>query len=85
MTAPTIGTWYAVKSGPQRGAEGVVDFVRDFPAGTFYRLTNPITKVVVGRFRAEQLVEVNAPVYESQVSDDVRRQAMDLLTKGTRS
>jgi hypothetical protein len=79
---PEIGTWWKVKAGPQRDQSGVVDLYRDFPTGRYYRLTNPITKQVVGRFRAEQIVPTTAPVYESRVTPEVRQQAMNLLTKG---
>lgn len=79
---PTIGTWWQVKAGPQRGQSGVVDFIRDFPTGRYYRITNPITKQIVGRFRAEQLVPATAPEYVSQVEPAVQQRAMDLLMKG---
>jgi hypothetical protein len=82
MTAPQIGTWQRVTSGPQRGATGVVDNIRDFPTGTFYRLVDPITKVVVGRFKDEQLESTAAPAYQSQVTPETRQRAFDLLTGG---
>jgi len=81
MSQPTIGTWYRVTQGPQRGATGVVDHERTFPTGTFWRLVNPDTKTVVGRFRAESLEPTTAPVYASKVTPAVRQQAMDMLVK----
>jgi hypothetical protein len=82
MTEPTIGTWQRVTTGPQRGQSGVVDFIRDFPTGRYYRITNPETKQVIGRFRAEQLEPTSAPQHESKVPAEARQRAFDLLTKG---
>jgi hypothetical protein len=76
---PQIGQWWQVKAGPQRGQSGVVDHVRDFPTGRYFRLVHPHTKAIVGRFRAEQLVPATAPEYVSRVDAQPTQRAMDLI------
>ena len=77
---PMIGNWYEVKAGPHRGKRGVCDLIKTEGAGTRYRLSNRTE--IVGRFAAEQLVEIPAPSYASQVSRETCQAAMDLLTGG---
>jgi hypothetical protein len=78
---PEIGKWYAVRTGPQKGQSGVFDIERTFPTGTVYRLVDPVTKVVVGRFRIEQLEPTSAPQHVSKVEPAVQQRALDLLVK----
>jgi hypothetical protein len=80
MEKPTIGTWQRVTSGPQKGATGVFDLERTFPTGTVYRLVDPVTKVVVGRFRIEQLEPTSAPQHEPLVTGAPRQAALEMLT-----
>jgi hypothetical protein len=77
---PEPGQWFRVISGPQRNATGVFDLERTFPTGTVYRLVDPVTKVVVGRFRAEQLEPTSAPQHEPIVTGAPRQAALDMLT-----
>jgi hypothetical protein len=78
---PEIGRWYRITSGPQRGQSGVFDIERTFPTGTVYRLVDPVTKVVVGRFRAEQLEPTSAPQHEPKVVGAPRQAALDMMVK----
>jgi hypothetical protein len=82
MKEPTKGHWYRVTQGHQRGAEGVCDLICGYTVGTRYRISN--RDGVVGRFAAEQLQEIPNPqaAYVSQVSQETRQRAFDLLTGG---
>jgi hypothetical protein len=79
---PTIGKWYRITSGHQKGSEGVCDLIVGYAVGTRYRISN--RDGVVGRFAAEQLTPTRNPNadYESQVSQETRQRAFDLLTGG---
>jgi hypothetical protein len=78
---PEPGQWFRVTSGPQRNATGVFDLERTFPTGTFFRLVDPVTKIVVGRFRAEQLEPISAPQHKPLVTGAPRQAALDMLVK----
>jgi Fe2+ or Zn2+ uptake regulation protein len=81
---PEIGRWYRVISGVHRGKEGVVDLIKTEGAGTRYRLNHPHQHEYIGRFAAEQLAEINAPKYVSQLSPEVQAEALRLVTTGRR-
>ena len=73
------GHWYRVISGVHKGKEGVCDLETTFRVGVLYRLSHPYLKEPVGRFHAEQLVEINPPQYISQVDPDVQAKMLDTL------
>ena len=82
---PELGTWQRVTSGPHRGRTGVVDLIKTEGAGTRYRLSHPHLKEPVGRFPAEMLEPIAAPVYESKVDAQTTQKALGLLMKGAAS